>query len=145
MQDDQKPTIGIEFSCKEVTLKDGSKIKFQLYDTAGQEKYRSIVANYLRKTLGCLLVYDITKKSTFEQCKEFITSIKQIAEPDCVILLVGNKKDLEDNREVDIEEARKFATDNKMYFIETSALTQYKVKEAFEQLFECIFILLIQL
>ena len=131
------PTIGVEFQCKVFELKDGSKVKFQLYDTAGQEKYRSIVANYLRKALGCLLVYDITKRSTFEQCKQFMTDIRQIAEPDCVILLVGNKNDLQDQRQVEMDEAKRFATENKMYFIETSALTKYKVTEAFEQLFEC--------
>ena len=133
------PTIGVEFHCKVFELKDGSKVKFQLYDTAGQEKYRSIVANYLRKALGCLLVYDITKRSTFEQCKQFMTDIRQIAEPDCVILLVGNKNDLQEERQVEMEEAKRFATENKMYFIETSALTKYKVTEAFEQLFECKF------
>lgn len=131
------PTIGVEFHCKVFELKDGSKVKFQLYDTAGQEKYRSIVATYLRKALGCLLVYDITKRSTFEQCKQFMTEIRQIAEPDCVIFLVGNKNDLQDQREVEMDEAKRFATENKMYFIETSAVTKYKVTEAFEQLFEC--------
>lgn len=132
------PTIGIEFACKEYTLKDGSKIKIQFFDTAGQEKYKSIVSNYCRKALGCLLVFDITKKSTFESCREFITTIKQIAEPDCVIFLVGNKTDLEESREVQQEEAKKFAAENKIYFIETSAANNSCVKEAFEKLFECI-------
>ena len=68
-----------------------------------------------------------------------MTDIRQIAEPDCVILLVGNKNDLQDQRQVEMDEAKRFATENKMYFIETSALTKYKVTEAFEQLFECKF------
>jgi small GTP-binding protein len=135
--DKNLPTIGVEFASKLITLKDNSKIKIQIFDTAGQEKYRSIVSNYCRKALGCFLVFDITHKSTFEQCKNFLYDIKQIAEPDCVFLLVGNKIDLEDQREVGKDEAMKYATENKMYYIETSALTKFKVNDAFEKLFEC--------
>ena len=137
--DNNLPTIGVEFSSKEITLEDNSKIKIQIFDTAGQEKYRSIVSNYCRKALGCFLVFDITNKSTFEQCKNFLFDIKQIAEPDCVFLLVGNKIDLEEQRQVEKNEAKNFATKNKMYYIETSAKNKYKVNEAFEKLFECKF------
>ena len=135
--DKNLPTIGVEFASKIITLKDNSKIKIQIFDTAGQEKYRSIVSNYCRKALGCLLVFDITNKTSFEQCKNFLYDIKQIAEPDCVFILVGNKIDLEEQRQVEKSEATKYATDNKMFYIETSALTQYKVNEAFEKLFQC--------
>ena len=135
--DKNLPTIGVEFASKIITLKDNSKIKIQIFDTAGQEKYRSIVSNYCRKALGCFLVFDITNKSTFEQCKNFLFDIKQIAEPDCVFLLIGNKIDLEDQRQVEKDEAMKYATENKMYYIETSAKTNYKVNVAFEKLFEC--------
>ena len=141
--DKNLPTIGVEFSSKEITLEDNSKIKIQIFDTAGQEKYRSIVSNYCRKALGCLLVFDITNKSTFEQCRNFLYDIKQIAEPDCVFLLIGNKIDLEDQRQVEKDEAMKYATENKMYYIETSALTKFKVNDAFEKLFECKFFFLI--
>jgi small GTP-binding protein len=136
MQDNVMPTIGLEFTTDTFTLKDGSQIKIQLYDTAGQEKYRSIVANYCRKALGCLLVYDITKRNTFEQCKLFVDEVRSIAEPDCVILLVGNKTDLEDKREVSKDEGKKFSSENKMYFMETSAKSGEKVNEAFHHLFE---------
>ena len=131
------PTIGVEFSSKEITLSDNSKIKFQIFDTAGQEKYRSIVSNYCRKALGCFLVFDITNKNTFEQCKNFLFDVKQIAEPDCVFFLVGNKIDLNEQREVEKDDAMKFATSNEMYYIETSAKTNYKVNDAFQKLFEC--------
>lgn len=130
------PTIGLEFCTKIIDLKDGSQIKVQLFDTAGQEKYRSVISNYLRKALGVLLVYDITKQKTFAACQEFFNDIQKQSEPDCVTLLVGNKTDLDDQREVSTEEGRKFAMDNKMYFIETSAKTQNKVFEAFETLFD---------
>ena len=141
--DKNLPTIGVEFASKIITLKDNSKIKIQIFDTAGQEKYRSIVSNYCRKALGCLLVFDITNKSTFEQCRNFLYDIKQIAEPDCVFLLIGNKIDLEDQRQVEKDEAMKYATENKMYYIETSALTKFNVNDAFEKLFECKFFFLI--
>jgi Rab family protein len=131
------PTIGVEFAVKEITLSDNSKIKFQIFDTAGQEKYRSIVSNYCRKALGCFLVFDITNKNTFEQCKNFLFDVKQIAEPDCVFFLVGNKIDLNEQREVEKDDAMKFATSNEMYYIETSAKTNYKVNDAFQKLFEC--------
>ena len=136
MQDNVMPTIGLEFTTDTFTLKDGSQIKIQLYDTAGQEKYRSIVANYCRKALGCLLVYDITRRHSFEQCKLFVDEVRSIAEPDCVILLVGNKTDLEDKREVSKEEGKKFSSENRMYFMETSAKSGEKVNEAFHHLFE---------
>ena len=134
--DKNLPTIGVEFSSKIITLKDNSKIKIQIFDTAGQEKYRSIVSNYCRKALGCFLVFDITNKKTFDQCKNFLFDIKQIAEPDCVFFLVGNKIDLNEQREVEKDDAMKFATSNEMYYIETSAKTNYKVNDAFEKLFE---------
>jgi Ras-related protein Rab-11B len=130
------PTIGVEFACKIVETKDKSKLKVQIFDTAGQEKYRSIVSNYCRKALGCLLVYDITNFNTYEVCKQFKDQIKQIAEPDCTFILVGNKSDLNDERKVDTNEAKNFAMDNEMYFIETSAKNNEKVHEAFQTLFE---------
>jgi small GTP-binding protein len=130
------PTIGVEFACKIVETKDKSKLKVQIFDTAGQEKYRSIVSNYCRKALGCLLVYDITNFNTFEVCKQFKDQIKQIAEPDCTFILVGNKSDLNDDRKVDANEAKNFALENEMYFIETSAKNNEKVHEAFQALFD---------
>jgi len=133
------PTIGVEFASKIITLKDNSKIKIQIFDTAGQEKYRSIVSNFCRKALGCLLVFDITNKNTFEECKKFLYDIKQVAEPDCVFLLVGNKIDLDEKREVEKNDAMKYATENNMYYIETSAKNNLKVNDAFEKLFECKF------
>ena len=139
MPENTVPTIGLEFFCKVVTLKDGSKLKVQVFDTAGQEKYRSVISHYIRKSLGVLLVYDITKKASFEACQEFYQQIQQLAEPDCVILLVGNKTDLESQREVPEKDGKKYAMDNKMYFIETSVVTKSQVNEAFEQLFECIY------
>lgn len=135
-QENTVPTIGIEFGSKIVHLKEGA-MKIQLFDTAGQEKYRSIMMNYIRKALGCLLVYDITRMETFELVKSFLTDLKSRAEPDCIFILVGNKTDLEDNRIVSQDEARRFATENSLYFIETSACKHYKVNEAFEQLCNC--------
>lgn len=137
-QENTVPTIGVEFGSKIVQVKEGA-MKIQLFDTAGQEKYRSIMMNYIRKALGCLLVYDISKLGSFELVKSFLTDLKTRAEPDCVFILVGNKTDLEHKREVSQEEAKRFAADNGLYFIETSACKHYKVNEAFDQLCNCIY------
>ena len=132
-----KPSTQCECYPKTIKLFD-QLIKVYLIDVSS-DSLKNPKSYLYTDVKGALLVYDITKRSTFEQCKQFMTDIRQIAEPDCVILLVGNKNDLQDQRQVEMDEAKRFATENKMYFIETSALTKYKVTEAFEQLFECKF------
>jgi GTPase SAR1 family protein len=90
--------------------------------------------------LGALLVYDVTRKETFVAVQRFLYDLRQNAEPDCVVYLVGNKVDLvndnESARQVSIDEAKQFANENRLYFIETSAYSNYKVTEAFENLLE---------
>ncbi len=88
------PTIGVEFATKTVTLKDGGKIKAQIWDTAGQEKYRAITSAHYRKAVGALLVYDITKEKTFESLEKWLEEIRKHADQDIVLMLVGNKLDL---------------------------------------------------
>ena len=88
------PTIGIEFATKTVTLRDGGTIKTQIWDTAGQEKYRSITSAHYRKAVGALLVYDVTKEKTFESIKRWLEEIRQHADRDIVLMLVGNKVDI---------------------------------------------------
>ena len=88
------PTIGVEFATKTVTLKDGGKVKAQIWDTAGQERYRSITSANYRKAVGALLVYDITKEKTYDNVNKWLEDLKLMAEPDIVIILVGNKLDL---------------------------------------------------
>lgn len=91
--------------------------------------------------MGALLVYDVTRKDTFLAVQRFLYELRQNAEPDCVIYLVGNKVDLTDTnpvtRQVTQEEAKAYANENRLYFTETSALSNYKVSEAFENLLDC--------
>ena len=90
----QGPTIGVEFATKNVSMKDGATVKAQLWDTAGQEKYRAITVAHYRKALGCLIVYDVTNRKTFTNVKYWLQSLLDSAEQDINIMLVGNKVDL---------------------------------------------------
>lgn len=134
--DANHPTIGVELSCKIETMSDGSKLKIQVFDTAGQEKYRSIISNYCRKALGCLLMFDITNYESFKLCYNFIEEVKKISEPECVFILVGNKCDLGDKRQVNKDEAEFFAKKYNIGYIETSAKAKVNVNEAFKILLE---------
>eukprot|EP00831_Metopus_contortus_P026752 TRINITY_DN2267_c0_g2_i5.p1 TRINITY_DN2267_c0_g2~~TRINITY_DN2267_c0_g2_i5.p1 ORF type:complete len:154 (-),score=31.28 TRINITY_DN2267_c0_g2_i5:34-495(-) len=117
-------------------------VKAQLWDTAGQEKYRAMTAAHYRKALGGMVVYDITKATTYEDAERWIKELRAHSEPNINILLVGNKLDIVQNnpglRQVDKAVAEKYATQNKMLFIETSALDDINVKTAFEKLLQHI-------
>merc|ERR1711907_532162 len=118
---ESKSTIGVEFATRSVPC-EGKTIKAQIWDTAGQERYRAITSAYYRGAVGALLVYDITKQSTFESVKTmWLDELKQNADANIIIMLVGNKKDLGHIRDVTTEEARNFAEKNQLSFIETSA------------------------
>ena len=93
----QKTTIGVEFATKNVTMKDGATVKAQLWDTAGQEKYRAITVAHYRKAVGCLVVYDVTNRKTFTDVKYWLDSLMDSAEQEIQIMLVGNKVDLVDD------------------------------------------------
>ena len=107
------PTIAIEFATKIIQIKEGGYIKAQIWDSAGQERYKAIVAGHYRRAAGALIVYDVTKKSTFEHITNWLKNINEMAEKNCISYLIGNKVDLldinENNREVTIEEAQKYA------------------------------------
>lgn len=137
------PTIGVEFATKTVKLDSGNTIKAQIWDTAGQERYRAITTAHYRRALGALLVYDVTQKNSFEGVKKWMEELRDHAEPDIVILLVGNKTDLlernPDSRQVSELQARQTAEAGQMLFIETSAVNGAKVKDAFELLLNEIF------
>ena len=105
---ESKSTIGVEFATR--TLKvSGKTIKAQIWDTAGQERYRAITSAYYRGAVGALLVYDITKKQTFDNTERWLTELREHADEDIVILLVGNKSDLRHIRAVSTEEGAAFA------------------------------------
>jgi Rab family protein len=137
------PTIAIEFATKIIKIKEGGYVKAQIWDTAGQEKYKSITSHHYRKAVGALLVYDVTRKLTFENCIKWYNELKFNTEKECVICIVGNKCDLvEENpkrREVSTEEGREFARKNKTLFFEISAKNNNNVVECFEELLQQIY------
>jgi len=112
---------------------DGKKLKLQIWDTAGSESYRSITRSYYQGTDVAVLVYDITCRETFEHIHYWLQDIHMNATADIVILLIGNKSDLEAERKVTTEEGNTFAHQHGIIFLEASAKTAYCVREAFEK------------
>ena len=123
-------TIGVEFGSKVINC-GGKSIKLQIWDTAGQERFRSVTRSYYRGAAGALLVYDISSRDTYNALANWLTDARTLASPDIVIVLVGNKKDLEADREVTFLEASRFAQENELMFLETSARTGENVEETF--------------
>ena len=107
----------------------GESIKLQIWDTAGQETFRSITRSYYRNTAGALLVYDITRRETFMHISQWLQDAKTHGSSDMTVILVGNKCDLEHVRQVTTDEGKKFAQDNGLLFVETSAKTSHNVQE----------------
>ena len=127
------PTIGVDFKIKTFDI-DEKKIKMQIWDTAGQERFKNITASYYRGGHGVLVVYDITDRESFTNLNSWLIEIEKNANKNVFKLLIGNKSDLEPQRQVQFDEGKAFAESNGMKFIETSAKTDQKVKEAFETL-----------
>eukprot|EP00930_Biecheleria_cincta_P004695 TRINITY_DN105615_c0_g1_i1.p1 TRINITY_DN105615_c0_g1~~TRINITY_DN105615_c0_g1_i1.p1 ORF type:complete len:225 (-),score=33.14 TRINITY_DN105615_c0_g1_i1:41-691(-) len=130
---ESKSTIGVEFATKSITT-NGKVIKAQIWDTAGQERYRAITSAYYRGAVGALLVYDISKRVTFENLERWLQELKDHASPEIIIMLVGNKGDLRHLRAVGQDEALAFAEKHSLAFIETSALESTNVETAFMRL-----------
>ena len=126
-------TIGVELSTKTFTF-DKDEVKVQIWDTAGQEKYRSITSSYYKGAQGCLLVYDITRKDTFDNIDKWFSELKSSTNNEINAILVGNKCDLSDKREITIEEAQKKAKLFNVAFMETSALDGTNIEKAFYEL-----------
>lgn len=129
---ESKSTIGVEFATKSVVTR-GKVIKAQIWDTAGQERYRAITSVYYRGALGALLVYDMSKRLSFQNVDRWLRELRDHADPNIVILLVGNKSDLKHLRAVTQEEAASYAEKERLAFIETSALDGGNVETAFQQ------------
>ena len=126
-------TIGVEFGSKTVQVA-GKALKLQIWDTAGQERYRAVTRSYYRGAVGAVVVYDVTSKDSFDHSAAWVTEERTMARPDTAIVLVGNKADLKDKREVTFLAASKFAQEHDILFVETSALTGDGVDDVFMKL-----------
>jgi len=123
-------TIGIDFLAKDTSLPNGEKYKVLFYDTAGQEKYRSIAFNLMKGAEGIILMYDVTKRSTFESITEWVKSIKEAKGDNFPVILIGNKCDLNEVREISKEEGENEAKKHGFLFFETSNKDGTNVEEA---------------
>jgi len=123
-------TIGVEFGTRIIEVS-GQKIKLQIWDTAGQERFRAVTRSYYRGAAGALIIYDITRRSTYNHLSSWLTDARNLTNPNTVIFLIGNKSDLEAQRDVTYDEARTFAEENGLKFVEASAKTGENVEEAF--------------
>ena len=106
----------------------------QIWDTAGQERFRNVISTYFRGAHGILLIYDITNRDSFNNLENWLIEIEKNASQNVLKILIGNKNDLEENKNIKTEEGQAFANRNGMQFIETSAKMNTNVNEAFEAL-----------
>ncbi|KAL5865826.1 hypothetical protein ACOSQ3_003340 [Xanthoceras sorbifolium] len=126
-----KTTIGVEFQTQVVEI-DGKEVKAQIWDTAGQERFRAVTSAYYRGAVGALVVYDITRKSSFDSVQRWLDELSIHCDNSVARMLVGNKCDLENIRDVSVEEGKSLAEEGGLFFIETSALDSTNVQSAFE-------------
>jgi Ras-related protein Rab-4B len=123
-------TIGVEFGSKILEV-GGKQIKLQIWDTAGQERFRSVTRSYYRGAAGCILVYDVTSRESYNHVSSWLADARSLASPELTLIMVGNKIDLSEDREVTFLEASRFAQENDLMFLETSAMTGEGVSEVF--------------
>lgn len=135
---ESKSTIGVEFATRTLEV-EGRTVKAQIWDTAGQERYRAITSAYYRGALGALLVYDVTKPTTFENVSRWLKELRDHADANIVIMLIGNKTDLKHLRAVATEDAQGYAEKESLSFIETSALESTNVEKAFHTILAQIY------
>ena len=135
--ENSRNTIGVDFSAVDLSI-NGQNIKAQFWDTAGQEKYRSIASAYYKNAQGIIITYDVTRENTFQNVMSWYEELKEQGEPDVEIILIGNKIDLESNRKVTKEQGEELAREKNMFFMEVSAKTNQDgcVENAFRILLE---------
>ncbi|KAH0711231.1 hypothetical protein KY289_007190 [Solanum tuberosum] len=126
-----KSTIGVEFQTQKLDI-NGKEVKAQIWDTAGQERFRAVTSAYYRGAVGALLVYDISRRLTFENIGRWLNELQTHSDMNVVTILVGNKSDLKDAREVTTAEGKSLAEAQGLFFIETSALDSSNVAVAFQ-------------
>ena len=130
-------TIGLDYRLKTMTLQSGKNIKLQIWDTAGQDRFRAITKNYYKGANGIILIYDVTNRQSYENVKNWITQIREEANPNVVIYLAGNKVDVsEEEKVVKTEEGKKIAEEFNLPLYETSAKNGVNINRIFEELVE---------
>ncbi|KAJ3033557.1 Ras- protein Rab-6A [Rhizophlyctis rosea] len=130
-------TIGIDFLSKTMYLEDRT-VRLQLWDTAGQERFRSLIPSYIRDSSVAVVVYDITNRNSFMNTEKWVDDVRAERGNDVIIVLVGNKTDLSDKRQVSTEEGEKKAKEFNVMFIETSAKAGYNVKALFRKIAQAL-------
>ena len=126
-------TVGVEFGAKTIDLANSQKVKLQIWDTAGQESFKSITRSYYRAAAVAILVYDITSQASFEAISNWLEECKANGNPEMILVLVGNKVDLEHKRAVPRPVAEDFAKKNGMIFLETSAKANSNIADVFHK------------
>ena len=137
-QDIHMATIGLDYRLKSMKLKSGKNIKLQIWDTAGQDRFRAITKNYYKGSHGIILIYDVTNVQTFENVKQWVSQIREEASANVIIYIAGNKIDMEEERKVNKEEGEKLAEELGFPFVETSAKSGININKTFEDLVERI-------
>ncbi|CAI8591658.1 unnamed protein product [Vicia faba] len=133
-----KATIGVEFQTQSLEI-DSKEVKAQIWDTAGQERFRAVTSAYYRGAVGALVVYDISRRTTFDSVGRWLDELKTHCDTTVAMMLVGNKCDLDNIRDVSIEEGKSLAESEGLFFMETSALDSTNVKTAFEMVIREIY------
>ena len=131
-------TFGIDTKFKNVKLENGNEIKFKIYDTAGQERFKSISNNYIKKAQGILLMYDITNQNSFNNIKNWMETIDENLGSKMPIVLIGNKCDLNEERKISIEMGKNLAEEYGIHFFETSCKDNINIEKAFYDVAEQI-------
>ena len=137
-QETHMMTIGLDYRLKTMTLQSGKEVKLQIWDTAGQDRFRSITKNYYKGSHGIILIYDVTSLETFENVKSWVSQIHEEISDKVVIYLVGNKIDMDDERKVKTEEGQKLAEELGVPFVETSAKSGENIDNIFSDITERI-------
>ena len=133
-QESHLATIGLDFRLKTITLENNRKIRIQIWDTAGEDRFRAITKNYYKGAHGIVLIYDVTDQQSFQHIKDWVDKIKEESKEGVIIYLVGNKIDLIDKRIITNADGKKLSEEIKIKYYETSAKDSTGVKEVFENL-----------
>lgn len=130
-EEDFLSTIGVDFKIKEINT-DGKRVKLQIWDSAGQERFRNITSSYYRNCSGIIIVYDVTRRESFDKVTDWIAEVRRFV-PTVPLIVVGNKCDRED-RQVSKEDGQQLAEKQELIFLETSAKENTNIEAAFQQL-----------